>query len=188
VLLVAVQIASAQLTPRVISLVLRDRWTKFALAFFVFAYTYALGLLAHLREPVPWLSTLLCAYSSLACIGVFLFLIDRVARQLRPVGVLTLVGAQARRIILRVYPRSRSSASGPGPVAATRGRGEPTQVVRSTGPSGVVLAYDPKGLVEAARRSWLASASAKRAEDRSCRINPRSSARRRLSSARNSAG
>ena len=43
VLLVAVQIASAQLTPRVIALVLRDRWTKFALAFFVFAYTYAPG-------------------------------------------------------------------------------------------------------------------------------------------------
>ena len=43
----------------------------------------------------PWLSTMLCAYSSLACVGVFLFLIDRVAKQLRPVGILPLVGAEA---------------------------------------------------------------------------------------------
>ena len=136
-----------------IALVLRDRWTKSALAFFVFAYTYALGVIAHLREPPPWLSTLLCAYSSLACIGVFLFLIDRVAKQLRPVGVLTLVGAQARRIILHVYPRPLDGATGSAPVPGLRGRGAATRVVRSTAHSGVILAYNPRGLVEAARRA-----------------------------------
>ena len=34
-----------------------------------------------------------------------------------------------------------------------RGLGAPTRVVRSTGPSGVVLAFDPKGPVEAGRRA-----------------------------------
>jgi uncharacterized membrane protein len=151
VLLVAVQIASAQLTPRVIALVLRDPLTKTALAVFVFTYTYSLIVLGRVEDPVPWLSTTLCVYSSMASVGVFLFLIDRVARKLRPVGVLSLVGAAARRVILHVYPRPLAGPAGAGPAVVTRARGVPTRVVRSTAPSGVVLAYDPRGLVEAAR-------------------------------------
>lgn len=153
VLLVAVQIASAQLTPRVIALVLRDPLTKAALAVFVFTYTYSLVILGRVEDPVPWLSTTLCVYSSMACVGVFLFLIDRVARQLRPVGVLTLVGAAARRVILHVYPRPLDGAAAAVPSVVTRVLRGPPRVVRSTAPSGVVLAYDPRGLVEAARRA-----------------------------------
>jgi uncharacterized membrane protein len=151
VLLVAVQIASAQLTPRVIALVLRDPWTRFALSVFVFAFTYAAVLLGRVAEPVPWLSTLLCAYSSLACVGVFLVLIDRIAKRLRPVGIFTLVGAEARKVILHVYPRPLNGAPEATPTAALRPLGQPTRVILSTCPAGVVLAYDPKGLVEAAR-------------------------------------
>src|SRR5262249_27359471 len=43
--LVTVQLASAQLTPRVITLVYRDRYRKFALAFFVFTFTFSVAVL-----------------------------------------------------------------------------------------------------------------------------------------------
>src|SRR5262245_55673501 len=41
-LLVAVQLASAQFSPRVIARVFKDPYTKIALAIFVFAFTYSL--------------------------------------------------------------------------------------------------------------------------------------------------
>src|SRR5262245_21911464 len=44
-LLVAVQLASAQFSPRVIARIFQDRFTKLALGFFVFYYTYSLLVL-----------------------------------------------------------------------------------------------------------------------------------------------
>jgi uncharacterized membrane protein len=152
VLLVAVQLASAQQTPRVIALVLQDRWTRAALTVFVFTYTYSLSFLARVEEPVPWLSTMICAYSSLACIAAFLLLIDRVGRRLRPVGILALVGAVGRKVTTQVYPHPFTDAPEARPAAEGLSLGEPTRVVASTRAPGVVLAFDVRGLVEAARR------------------------------------
>jgi uncharacterized membrane protein len=153
VLLVAVQLASAQQTPRVIALVLQDRRTRAALTVFVFTYTYALSFLARVEEPVPWLSTLLCEYSSLACIAAFLVLIDRVGKRLRPVGVLTLVAAAGRKVIRQVYPRPVTDGPEEPPAPEGLSLGEPARVVRYTRAPGVVLAFDVRGLVKAARRA-----------------------------------
>src|SRR5262245_15978093 len=80
VLLVAVQLASAQFSPRVIARVFRDKHTKAALAVFVFSYTFSLVCMSRLQQPVQLLSGLLCAYGSLACLAVFLLLIDRLGK------------------------------------------------------------------------------------------------------------
>ena len=61
---------------------------------------------------------MLCAYSSLACVGVFLVLIDRIAKRLRPVGIFTMVGAEARKVIMHVYPRPLNGAKEATPTAA----------------------------------------------------------------------
>src|SRR3954470_18956359 len=42
-LLVAVQLASAQLTPRIIAIVFRDPVTKFSMTLFVFTFTFTLA-------------------------------------------------------------------------------------------------------------------------------------------------
>src|SRR6516165_10634110 len=44
-LLVAVQLASSMLTPRIIAIVFRDPITKFSLVAFVFTFTFALAVL-----------------------------------------------------------------------------------------------------------------------------------------------
>src|SRR5580704_6749911 len=44
-LLVAVQLASAQLTPRIIGMVFRDPVTKYSSTLFVFSFTFTLGAL-----------------------------------------------------------------------------------------------------------------------------------------------
>src|SRR6516225_1785827 len=52
-LLVAVQLASAQLTPRIIALVFRDPVTKYSLTLFVFTFTFTLAALVHIKTTVP---------------------------------------------------------------------------------------------------------------------------------------
>src|SRR5262249_7759528 len=55
-LLVAVQLASAALTPRIIAIVFRDPVTKFALTLFVFTFTLSLSALIRIQNTVPLLT------------------------------------------------------------------------------------------------------------------------------------
>src|SRR5262245_4956545 len=55
-LLVAVQLASSQLTPRIIGLVFRDPVTKFSLVLFVFTFTFTLAALIRIKTSVPLLT------------------------------------------------------------------------------------------------------------------------------------
>lgn len=93
-LLVAVQIASSQLTPRIIRLVFDDPVTRVCLMLFVFTFTFTLSVLARVTDGVPVISSHLAAYGSLACLAAFLFLLDHVGRSLRPGAVLMLVAAR----------------------------------------------------------------------------------------------
>jgi uncharacterized membrane protein len=56
-LLLVVQLASAQLTPRVIGTMFRDRVIKVTLAVFVFSFTFALAAMVRIGSTVPFLVT-----------------------------------------------------------------------------------------------------------------------------------
>src|SRR5262249_57349913 len=51
--LLAVQLASAQLTPRIIALVYRNPYQKWAFALFVFTFTFSAALLLRIDKPTP---------------------------------------------------------------------------------------------------------------------------------------
>ena len=51
--LIVVQLASGQLTPRIIALVLTTPGVKFALGTLTFTYTYTLAVLARVEQRVP---------------------------------------------------------------------------------------------------------------------------------------
>jgi len=158
VLLLAVQLASAQLTPRIIARVFSDRYTKAAVSIFVFAFTFSVAVLGRIRDPVPLLSGIVAGYGSLACVAVFLFLIDRLGKELRPVRILATVAAEGRRVIAATYPeRFKLDATGKGPLvperAAPPGLGIPSQVIHHQGAAGVLLAFDPHGLLNLAARA-----------------------------------
>src|SRR5262245_46363997 len=85
-LLVAVQLVSAALTPRIIAIVFRDPVTKSALTLLVFAFTFSLSALIRITSTVPLLTTHVAAYSCVVCLAVFFFLIDHLGRALRPSG------------------------------------------------------------------------------------------------------
>jgi len=151
-LLVAVQLASAQLTPRIISVVFRDPVTKFSLTAFVFSFTFSVAVLVHISTDVPLLTSRLAAYGCVVSMGIFLFLIDHVGKALRPSGALRAVAVLGREVIENVYPRRLSDVSHPSQNATSLIDGNPTGAVTSLR-DGVVLAFDIQGLVAMAQRA-----------------------------------
>jgi uncharacterized membrane protein len=151
-LLVAVQLASSLLTPRIIGIVFKDPVTKVSLTVFVFTFTFALAALVRIRSAVPPLTAHLAAYGCLASLGVFLILIDHVGKSLRPSGALWMVASLGRRVIESVYPKRLGELPAAPPVPAVVPDGEPTCVVPNRR-DGVVLAFDIPGIVSLAQRA-----------------------------------
>src|SRR5215472_13055560 len=60
-LLVAVQLASAQLTPRIITFIYRSRVRKLSLGVFAFTFTFSLSFLSRMEAAVPLVSSYLAA-------------------------------------------------------------------------------------------------------------------------------
>jgi uncharacterized membrane protein len=150
-LLLVVQLASAQLTPRVIGTMFRDRVTKFTLALFVFTFAFSIASMTRIGERVPLLLTEVSAYSCALSIGVFLFLIDHVGKMLRPSGVFEVVAAEAHRVINNVYPRRMSDPADSNVDTVEILNNQAARTVISTS-GGVVLSFDRAGLVELGTR------------------------------------
>jgi uncharacterized membrane protein len=151
-LLVAVQLASTQLTPRIIAIVFRDPVTKAAFVIFVFTFTFALAALVRITTSVPPLTTRVAGYSCLASLGFFLFLIDHVGKALRPSGALWAVASYGREVIESVYPRRLVEQPGAQVIVTPPPDDEPSSIILSR-TDGVVLAFDVAGLVSLSRRA-----------------------------------
>jgi uncharacterized membrane protein len=151
-LLLAVQLASVQLTPRIIAIVFRDPVTKSSLTVFVFTFTFALAVLARVNTVVPIDTVRVAALLCLASLCVFLFLIDHVGRWLRPSGALRAVAQLGHAVIETVYPIRLDNVRG----ASWRPLSALTESPTLTVPSlknGVVLAFDLQGLVSLAQHA-----------------------------------
>jgi uncharacterized membrane protein len=151
-LLVAVQLASAQLTPRVIAIVFKDPVTKFSLAAFVFAFTFTLAALVRIEDFVPLVTSDVAAYGCVASLGVFLYLIDHMGKALRPSGAARSVASLGRGVIESVYPRRLAESPDTSSGSADVPRGEPSCTITSP-TDGVVLAFDVHGLASLAERA-----------------------------------
>ncbi|HEX7374649.1 MAG TPA: DUF2254 domain-containing protein [Steroidobacteraceae bacterium] len=149
-LLVAIQIAGGQLTPRIIATtLLRDRVIKYTVGLNVFTLLFAISGLNRMAGEVNQLVTLFAAILGIACLASFLFLIDYAARLLRPVRIVALVSDDGMAVIRDVYPlQGADTPTG----AASEILDVPARVVNHKGTSQIVLAVDADRLVAAARR------------------------------------
>ena len=152
-LLVAVQLASAQLTPRIIGLVFKDPVNRLALTLFVITFTFSLGTLVRIKSSVPWLTTEVAAYGCVLSLGAFLFMIDHVGKALRPSGALWAVARQGRQVIESVYPQSLADINAAVTLAAARIPDGETAATIPSPKEGAVLAFDQAGLVALARQA-----------------------------------
>jgi uncharacterized membrane protein len=149
-LLLAVQLASVQLTPRIITFVYRSRIRKFSLVAFVFTFTFSLAVLIRIEDSVPWLMSYAAAYGFLLSLALFLYFIDGMGKTLRPSTALRAVAMNGRHVIRTVYPNPFDNDQAP-PKVVKRLVGIPRRIVLNH-EDGVVLAFDLKGLVSRAQR------------------------------------
>ena len=150
--LLVVQLASAQLTPRVIMLVYRDNIRKLSLSVFVFTFTFSVGVLVRIEGSVPLLTSYIAAYGFLINLALFLYFVDSIGKAVRPSSVLRFVGLAGRKVVQNVYPvrLKRYDFVVPKPIEVLNGG--PTRLIRNR-EDGVLLAFDRKGLVSLAQSS-----------------------------------
>lgn len=149
--LLAVQLAGAQLTPRIIAMVYRNPYQKAAFALFLFTFTFSAGVLARVDDAAPRIASYIAAYGFLANIALFILFIDNIGKMLRPSSAVRAVALSGRSVIRNVYPSLLQKES----VAPTEIKAisdEQPRVVLSA-VDGAVLAFDLKGLVALAQRS-----------------------------------
>jgi uncharacterized membrane protein len=149
VLLLVVQFASGQFTPRVLRLAYRDRLTQVALGIFTGTFLFALYVLAEVgTDEVPTFSLGLAVLFVLASVIVFISLVNRVAHRMRATAIADRVAHEGLRAISRVYREpvgeepARPADAAPRPLA--------DQLV-TAGRFGVIRAVNERGLIATAR-------------------------------------
>ena len=151
-LLVAIQVASAQLTPRLIATtLLRDRVVKYTVGLFIFTLMFALSAQNLMENRVNQLVMLLATLLGVFSLAAFFYLIDYASRLLRPISLLAHVGAAGIAVTESVYPEI-----GHGTEIEEGGiidLGAPGRVIRHQGASAIVVAADLEALRGQAERS-----------------------------------
>jgi uncharacterized membrane protein len=150
-LLVALQVASGQLTPRIIAtILLSNNIVRYTVGLFIFTFLFAIGVQNRIETKVYQLPLFVAAVLALLCFAAFLFLIDYASRLLRPVSILIRVGNYGLEVIESVYPEL-----GPGPDVPPSQRqklGRPDRVIHHRGSSGIILAANLESLTTAAEK------------------------------------
>jgi uncharacterized membrane protein len=150
-LLVAIQVASAQLTPRIIATtLLRNGVVRYTVGLFIFSMMFMLSAQNRLGNEPHQLVILVATLLGILSFAAFFYLIDYASRLLRPISVLTLVGNDGLAVIETVYPETtagagtrREQGAGPGP---------PDRTIAHRGTSGIVLAVNLERLTTEAER------------------------------------
>ncbi len=151
-LLVAIQVASGQYTPRIIATtLLRDNLIRWTAGLFVFTLLFAIKAADRMETTVHQLIAFVVGLLGLICIVAFLFLIDYAARMLRPVSLAGRVGKYGLEVMESVYPEQSSeeqdiaeSRQSPGSVEGT---------ILHRGKSAIVVAVNVETLVAEAEKA-----------------------------------
>jgi len=143
VLLLTVQIASSSLSPRIISRPFRSRALKASLGLFVFTLIYSMAVVARGTEGnIGQLATAMVIVLTVISICVFLYVVEHVSKELRPVTVMAEIAEEAIEVIRAVYPKTLEQSSDVESQLDESPLGAPSRIVRHVGTSGVVQALD----------------------------------------------
>jgi uncharacterized membrane protein len=151
-LLIAIQVASGTLTPRIIATtLLRNSIIRYTVGLFMFTWLLAIGVQNRIDQKVHELPLLIAGIFGVLSFAAFFYLIDYASRLLRPISVLSNVGNSGLAVIRDVYPQP---SQGPVPAAVKRrGPGVPARVVLHDGTAGIVLGANVDKLLREAEAS-----------------------------------
>ncbi|PDT02746.1 hypothetical protein CO666_19410 [Rhizobium chutanense] len=152
-LLVAIQVAGGQLTPRIIATtLLRDNAIRFTVGLFIFTLLFATGALARLETDVHHKVVAIAGLLGFLSIAGFLYLIDYAARLLRPVSIVARVSDEGRKVIERLYPILATEESGSG-ADSVGPKDSPDKIVLYKGRPAIIVAVNRNALLAEAERS-----------------------------------
>ncbi len=107
VILVALQLASQQLSPRVLRTFQGDRLAQSVLAVFIGTFMYSLVVLAKLREEgVPALSISIGVLSAIVAFMLFVAFIHHIVVSLKPSTLIKRIGVDGRWVIEERWPQA----------------------------------------------------------------------------------
>ena len=151
-LLVAIQVASGQMTPRIIApVLLRNNVVRYTVGLFILTFMVALGTQDRIDDKVHRLPLFAVSCLGVACFAAFLYLIDYASRLLRPVSILTHVANSGFAVIENVYPEP--SLGPDAPKSPRHDLGAAGRTIMHQGSSEIVLAADLATLIGAAEAS-----------------------------------
>jgi uncharacterized membrane protein len=152
VLLLTVQMASGNLSPRIIARPFRSTVVKVSLGLFVFTFVYATSVLGRLEEQVLQFPVFLTLVLCIASVATFLFVVENISKQLRPVTVVTNVAQEGLAVIQKTYPRKfEKTVATPSSDVADERNGY--RSLHHQGRPGVIIAIDEMGLMHLAIRN-----------------------------------
>ncbi len=153
--LVALQLASAQLSPRVIRTFVRSGITKLAFGLFLATFAYAIIVIvvegASSRASVRRLAVTLGVLFVLASLVVFVVYVTATMRLLQVSWVVTVVADETRRVLARERPVAASYLTAPAPQLDQDPRVVRLKAERNDGSGGefgVILGVDRGRLVQ----------------------------------------
>jgi len=151
-LLVAIQVAGGQYTPRIIATtLLRDNVIRYAAGLFVFTFLFAIKAADRTETTVHQFVAFITGLLGLICIVAFLFLIDYAARMLRPVSLVRRVGEYGLKVMESVYPEQSTEAQS---IAESRQNpGPPERTILHRGKSAIMVAVNVETLVTEAEKA-----------------------------------
>jgi uncharacterized membrane protein len=117
IVVVALQLASSQFTPRVLQAIMRDRGNQITLGAFIGTFTYSLLVLRSVRsgtdeqEPfIPALSVTIAILLALICMALLIFFIHHAARSMEAATVIARATHDAQALVDRVFPDAPARA------------------------------------------------------------------------------
>ena len=141
---VALQLASSQLSPRVLRTFMGDRGNQTVLGFFIGTFTYALLVLRVVRSPledtggfVPSLSVTVAILLALLSVALLIFFVHHATNAMRASVVIDRAAGATRDLVTHLYPEDIGEASDANPpgwldsVPATRVRAEGSGYLQS---------------------------------------------------------
>lgn len=151
--MLVLQLASSQLSPRVMRTFLRDRGNQVVLGLFTATFVFTLLVLREVRGPggdqgafVPAISTWVAFVLLLASVGAFIWYIDHMAHAIRASTVITSIWSETVSAIDRLYPERIGEAELPPTSLPDLG---PPAVVLKAPRAGVVVTVDEGALLRA---------------------------------------
>jgi uncharacterized membrane protein len=156
IVLVVVQLAMGQFSPRVVQRLLRDRPSQLAIGLFVATFVHTLLTIREVQTAdsaeegqVPGAAVIATFVLALACIAVLVMYVHHVGQALRISALVELAGGQARKLVDKTYPDPEHAAEAEDPhIVAARKSGvlnvvAHEQLVRTAGDGRCVLELMP---------------------------------------------